>query len=129
LFFKSVASVNPHYRTPHIAIGLNALWAAALVFSGTYDQLFNYVIFASWIFYGLAGLSVIVLRRTHPEVHRPYRTLGYPVLPVLFVIGSLALILNTLYNPQSRSESIRGLVLIFAGIPLYWYWSRRSRAS
>jgi len=125
MFFRSVSKVSPDHSTPSVALFVSGLWAVLLVLSGTYDQLFNYVIFASWIFYGLAGFSVIVLRRTQPEIERPCRTLGYPVLPVLFVLGALALVGNTLYNEQSRTESVIGLLGIIAGIPFYWFWRNR----
>ena len=106
-----------------MSILLLSSWSALLVLSGRYDQLFTYVIFASWILYAMATASVIVLRRKRPDLPRPYRTLGYPVVPVLFVLVACALILSTLRD--SPRESMLGLGLIFAGLPFYFYWKRR----
>lgn len=121
-FFASVSRVHPKFRTPSVSILLLSVWSALLVLSGQYDQLFNYVIFASWILYGMATASVIVLRYKRPDLPRPYRALGYPVVPVLFVLVAVALLSSTLI--KSPRESIMGLVLIFAGIPFYYYWKR-----
>jgi basic amino acid/polyamine antiporter, APA family len=95
-----------------------------LVLSGSYEQLFTYVIFASWILYGMATASVLVLRRNRPEMPRPYKTLGYPVVPIVFVLVAAALILSTLQ--KSPRESLLGLVLIAAGTPFYFYWKRKA---
>ena len=84
LFFKSVAKVHPQFRTPGISILALSAWSAILVLSGRYDQLFTYVIFASWILYGMTTAAVLVLRRKRPEMPRPYRTFGYPVIPDCF---------------------------------------------
>jgi len=126
LFFRSVATVHPVHRTPSVSILALSLWAAALVLSGRFDQLFTYVIFASWILYGMATASVIVLRRKRPELARPYRTAGYPLVPALFVGAAACILVSTLRN--SPRESLLGLAIIAAGIPFYFYWRRR-RAS
>jgi len=123
LFFRKVATVHPKYHTPSVSILLLSTWSALLVLSGRYEQLFTYVIFASWILYAMATASVIVLRRKRPDLPRPYKTLGYPVVPVLFVLVAGALILSTLAD--SPRESVMGLGLIFAGLPFYFYWKRR----
>ena len=123
-FFRPVARVHPSYATPGTAIlGLSA-WSALLVLSGRYEQLFTYVIFASWILYGMTTASVIVLRRKRPDLPRPYRTVGYPWIPVLFVAAAAALVLSTLRD--SPRESIMGLVLIAAGLPFYYHWRANS---
>lgn len=123
LFFRSVAHVHPRYFTPSVSIIWLSAWAAVLVLSGRYDELFTYVIFASWILYGMATAAVFVLRRKRPDLPRPYRTLGYPVVPALFVAVAALLILATLR--ESPRESIMGLTLIVAGIPFYRYWAKR----
>jgi amino acid transporter len=121
LFFPSIATVHPDYRTPAKSIVALSLWSAALVLiSGSYSDLFNYVIFGSWILYALATASVIVLRRKRPDMPRPYRTVGYPVVPILFVLVAVALLLSTLFDRPV--QSLWGLVLIFAGLPFYFYW-------
>lgn len=123
LFFRSVGRVHPVYRTPGISIlALNG-WAAVLVLSGRFKELYTYVIFASWILYGMTAAAVLVLRRKRPELARPYRTLGYPWVPVLFVLGALCVVLFTLR--QSPRESLLGLGLILAGLPFYFHWRRR----
>lgn len=123
LFFRRVAEVHPVYRTPGVSILAMSSWAALLVLSGRYEQLYTYVIFASWILYGMAAASVLVLRRKRPDLPRPYRTVGYPAVPVLFVFGAVAVILSTLR--QSPRESLLGLGIIFAGLPFYFHWRRR----
>lgn len=122
-FFRRVAGVNVRYRTPGISIFLLSGWSAILVLSGRYEDLFNLVIFASWILYGMSAAAVIVLRHKRPTLARPYRTLGYPVVPVLFVLVAAALLLATLI--KSPRESVLGLALIAAGVPFYLSWKKR----
>src|SRR6266550_1008641 len=123
LFFKSVAKVHPEFRTPGISILALSAWSAILVLSGRYDQLFTYVIFASWILYGMTTAAVVVLRRKRPEMPRPYRTFGYPLIPVVFVLSALGLVISTLFN--SPRESLMGLALVLIGLPFYYYWARK----
>jgi Amino acid transporters len=122
-FFSSVARVHPQYRTPGVAILLLSAWSAVLVLTGRFEELFTYVIFASWILYAMATASVIVLRYKRPDMPRPYRTVGYPFVPVLFVLTAVGLLVSTLM--KSPRESILGLFFIFAGIPFYFHWKRR----
>lgn len=121
-FFRSVARVHPVHHTPGVSILLLGVWSSVIVLTGGYDQLFTCVIFASWILYGMTAASVLVLRRKKPGMVRPYRTLGYPVVPVLFVIVAAALVVSTLFD--SPRESLLGLGLIGAGLPLYFFWKR-----
>ncbi len=123
LFFRPVARVHPVYRTPGVSILALSGWAALLVLSGRYEELYTYVIFASWILYGMTAVAVLVLRKKRPEMHRPYRTVGYPVVPVLFVFGAVAVLLFTLR--QSPRESLLGLGGILSGLPFYFHWRRR----
>jgi APA family basic amino acid/polyamine antiporter len=123
IFFRSFATVHPRFATPSVSILGLSLWAAVLVFSGRYDQLYNYVIFASWLLYGMTTAAVLVLRRTRPDLQRPYRSLGYPVVPLLFVGAAILLEVFTLKN--SPRESVAGIVLILLGLPFYFYWKRR----
>jgi APA family basic amino acid/polyamine antiporter len=122
LFFASVAKVNAAYHTPGVSIAALSVWAALLVLSGRYEQLFTYVIFASWILYGMTTAAVIVLRIKKPDLPRPYKTLAYPVLPVLFVLVAISLVLSTLFD--SPRESLLGLGFIFLGLPFYFHWKR-----
>lgn len=126
LFFRSIARVHPQFRTPGISILALSAWAALLVLSGSYDQLFTYVIFASWLLYGMTTAAVLVLRRKRPDMPRPYLTLGYPVVPVLFVASALCLVISTLFD--SPRESLLGLALILVGLPFYFHWRKQGRA-
>ncbi len=126
LFFKKIAEVHPQYRSPGQSMLWLSVWSGVLVFSGQYDQLAAYVVFASWILYGMTAASVIVLRHKRPDLARPYKTWGYPYVPGLFVFAAGILIFFTLKD-QPR-ESLLGLALIAMGIPFYWYWSRLKRA-
>ena len=123
LFFRSVAVVHPRYRTPHVAIVVTCLWSALLAVSGSYDQLFTYVTFASVLFSVLGGVAIFRLRRTHAHLKRPYRVWGYPIVPGLFVAGSALLVVNTL--AERPVESLLGLGLVAMGLPAYWYWRRQ----
>jgi APA family basic amino acid/polyamine antiporter len=122
-FFAPVAQVSAAYHTPGVSILALSLWSALLVLSGRYEQLFTYVIFASWILYGMTTAAVIVLRRKRPDLPRPYKTIAYPVLPVLFVLVAILLVLSTLFD--SPRESLLGLGFILVGVPFYFYWERR----
>lgn len=122
LFFRSCAYVQPKYSTPSKSILLLSVWSSVLVLTGRYEELYTLVIFPSWILYAMATASVIVLRKTRPDLPRPYKTIGYPVVPVLFVLVAVALIFSTLF--KSPRESILGLGIIAAGLPFYWRWRR-----
>ncbi len=122
-FFSAIAKVHPRFRTPGVSILALSAWSALVVLSGRYDELFRFVIFASWILYGMTTAAVIVLRHKRPDLPRPYRTLGYPLVPVLFVISALALVISTLI--RSPRESLMGLALILLGLPFYFHWHGR----
>lgn len=127
VFFRSLARVHPRYHTPVLALIVQGVWASLLVLTGTFDQLFTYVIFSSWIFYAMAAGAVLVLRRTSPHVSRPYRAWGYPYTPVVFILFSLYLVINTLI--QDPRDGIIGLGIILLGLPAYAYWSRKQSAA
>jgi APA family basic amino acid/polyamine antiporter len=124
LFFRGLAWVHPEYHTPGGSILAMTAWASVLiVLSGGYKELFTYVIFASWILYGMATAAVIVLRIKRPELPRPYRTIGYPFVPLLFVLVATLLVISTYQDSPKAAQ--RGLGIVLAGIPFYFYWSRR----
>jgi APA family basic amino acid/polyamine antiporter len=125
LFFKSVARVHPAFHTPGVSILVLTGWSSLLVLSGKYDDLFNFVIFGSWILYAMATASVFVLRRKRPDLPRPYRTLGYPVVPALIMVGAAVLEFRTLIDRPR--ESVTGIVLILLGLPFYFYWRGRAK--
>jgi APA family basic amino acid/polyamine antiporter len=122
VFFRSLGSVHPRFRTPGRSLWAQSLWGAALALSGTYEQLYTYVVFAGLLFHVATAGAVIVLRRKRPEAKRPYRVFGYPWVPVLFVLASLLLLVNTLV--EKPVESVIGLVFIAAGVPAYLWWRR-----
>jgi APA family basic amino acid/polyamine antiporter len=126
LFFRRLAEVHPRHRTPARAIAWQCAWSVLLCLSGTYEQLYTYVIFAAVLFYALAGASVIVLRRRHPEWARPYRTWGYPATPVLYVALCVVVLANTLLSKPL--ESGVGLAILALGLPAYRFWKRRKDA-
>ncbi len=121
-FFPGAAAVHPVYRTPHVAILITSVWSAFLTLTGGYETLFTYVTFASVLFGTLGGAAIFVLRAKRPDVPRPYRTWGYPVVPALYVLGSLALVANTLL--ERPGASIAGLGLVALGLPFYFRWTR-----
>lgn len=123
LFFRSAARVHPAFRTPGVSILMLAAWSSVLVLSGRYEELFNFVIFGSWILYAMATASVFVLRRTRPDLPRPYKTFGYPAVPLLFLAGAAVLEISTLWT--SPRQSVTGIGLILLGLPFYFYWRRR----
>ena len=123
LFFERFGRVHERFLTPHVSVLATGIWAAVLSLSGTFEQLAAYVIFGQWVFLGLTVTGVMVLRRTRPEVARPYRTWGYPVTPALFLLVSAWIVINTLLTTPGRA--LAGLGLIALGLPFYWYWSTK----
>lgn len=125
-FFKRLATVHPKFGTPVQSLMLQGIWACLLVLTGTFEQLITYVVFASWIFYAMAAAAVIILRKKNTEAERPYKTWGYPVTPIIFIIFSTYLVINTLIeNPR---DSFIGLGLVLLGLPAYFYWSSKLKA-
>jgi APA family basic amino acid/polyamine antiporter len=122
-FFPAAARIHPVHRTPHVALLITSTWSVLLTLTGGYEALFTYVTFASVLFGTLGGIAIFVLRQRRPDLPRPYRSLGYPVIPALFVLGSFALVWNTLM--ERPTESIAGLLLVALGLPFYRRWSRQ----
>jgi amino acid transporter len=127
IFFRIADGIHPKYRTPGRALLFQGLLASLMALTGTFEELTNLFIFAGWIFYGFAVVSLFRLRRTEPDMPRPYRCWGYPWVPGIFVAGAIALTLNIWIERPGRSSM--GLLLILAGLPFYKWWSARSRAS
>jgi len=143
-----LGSVSAKARVPAAAVLLHGTWASLLALSGSFDMLTDYVIFGSWIFYGMAAAAVFVLRRRWPDAERPYRTWGYPVVPALFLLVTAFLLVMTLVSawPQVSggivaladgrlwdgirgicgAPPIAGILLIAAGLPIYAYYARRA---
>jgi amino acid transporter len=125
LFFKVADGVNPKYRTPGRALIFQCVLASLMALTGTFEELTSLFIFAGWIFYGLAVVALFRMRKTEPNLLRPYRCWGYPWVPGLFVAGALALTFNIWLERPGRSSI--GLLLILAGVPFYRYWRARAR--
>jgi APA family basic amino acid/polyamine antiporter len=124
LFFKSVGKLHPRYKTPAAGLLVQACWATLLCVSGSYSQLLDYIMFAVLVFYILTIVGLFVLRFKRPDAPRPYKALGYPVLPALYIVMAAWICLVLLrYKPQYTWP---GLVLVLLGIPVYLFWSRRS---
>ncbi len=122
LFFRSLGKIHPRYRTPGTSLLVQGVWASLLTLTGTYDQIFTYVIFAGWIFYALGASAVFVLRKKMPDTPRPYRVPGYPYIPIAFIVVATWFVYNTIV--QQTADSMVGLFLLLAGIPFYLYWRR-----
>ena len=126
LFFAGLAKLSPRSNVPVRALVAQGAWGSLLAISGTYDALTDSVIFASWLFYGLAAGALFVFRRSMPDVPRPFRAPGYPVIPILFVLATVALLINTFV--ATPRQALQGVLMLLVGLPFYWYWSRRNGA-
>jgi len=119
VFPEAIGRIHPKYGTPHLAIALTTIWAVIYALSGSYEQLFTYVIFGGLLFAVLGGVALFVLRRKLPDHVRPYRVWGSPFVPCIFIASSCVLALNTLM--KKPAESLAGLGLILLGLPAFWY--------
>jgi APA family basic amino acid/polyamine antiporter len=122
MFFKNAGDIHPKNKTPHKALIYQCIWACALTVSGSFAILTELVIIAAFIFYGMIVLGVIILRIKRKDLERPYKTFGYPVVPIVFVLFCLTLLSITFVN--SPVKSVIGLMLIFSGLPFYFYWRK-----
>ena len=122
VFFPALARIHPKYRTPSTSILAQGVWAFLLTFSGTYEQLYTFVIFVVIVFHLATGIAVFVLRRSRPDAPRPYRTWGYPVVPIIFILSSGLLVANTLF--EKPVESLIGVFILALGIPAYFWWKK-----
>jgi APA family basic amino acid/polyamine antiporter len=125
-FFKTLAQVHPRFHTPAAAIVVQALLAIALlVVGGAFKDLFSLAIFAEWLFYMIAASTIFVFRIREPQAPRSYRTWGYPVVPALFILAATVLLYYT-FTDNIRN-SIAGVLVILAGIPVFWYFAKRKQ--
>ena len=127
MFFKSMGQVHPKFRTPSKSLVVQGTWASILCLTGTYDQIFTYVIFAGWIFYALGAAAVFILRSKQPNAERSYKVPWYPVIPVVFIIVATWFVYNTI--AEQTADSMVGLLLLVAGIPFYLYWQNQMKKS
>jgi len=124
LLFRWLGEVHPRYLTPHRAIVIQAVWSAILVATGTYKELFTRVVYTEWIFFAFMAFGLFLLRR-RPNIIRQYKIWGYPVVPAVFIISSLAIVANQVISDPR--ESVIGLSIIFAGIPVYLLWIKKNK--
>jgi basic amino acid/polyamine antiporter, APA family len=125
LFFRGVGSLHPTHKTPAKSLMVQMVWTCILCVSGSYGQLLDYIVFAVLVFYILTIISLFVLRRTRPNAERPYRAVGYPVLPALYIFMAFFVDVVLLrYKPQYTWP---GLIIVLLGIPVYFLWSQRSK--
>jgi APA family basic amino acid/polyamine antiporter len=123
LFFRAVGTLNRE-RVPAAALLVQAVWVSLLALTGTYSQLLNYVIFAALVFYALTTVGLFILRAKRPEAERPYRAVGYPVLPALYIALATGVAVILLIADRTRAEAALGLALVLTGIPVYFLWRR-----
>ena len=121
-FFKQAAFIHPKFQSPANALIIQGIWACILTFSGTFNQLITYIIFASWIFYGMSAGAVIILRKKKPDMDRPYKTPFYPWIPIIFILFAIFLTVNTIL--EAPRDAAIGTGIILAGLPLYYYWKK-----
>jgi basic amino acid/polyamine antiporter, APA family len=125
LFFRSVAKLHPKYKTPAVSLMVQMVWTCVLCVSGSYGQLLDYIIFAVLVFYILTIVGLFALRKTRPDANRPYRAVGYPVLPLIYIVMALFIDVVLLrYKPQFTWP---GLIVVLLGIPVYYAWLRASK--
>lgn len=127
LFFKRAGQLHPKYRTPMAGLVVQAVWASLLCLTGTYGELLNYVVFASLLFYFLTTLCLVRLRRIRPELPRPVKAWGYPVLPAFYMAAIAFLLIVLLKDAEQRKFSALGLLIVALGLPVYVLWRRLAR--
>jgi APA family basic amino acid/polyamine antiporter len=125
LVIKSLAHVSPRTHVPIRSLVVQGFWACVIALSGEYDTLTDYAIFALTMFYALVTASIFIFRRREPDAERPYRTWGYPFVPIVFLVVTTGLIIETFRTNPGRSGI--GLFLILLGLPVYWVIEGRRR--
>jgi APA family basic amino acid/polyamine antiporter len=121
--FRWMGAVHPRFHTPHIAIGMQAIWSCVLVVTGTYRELFSRVVYTEWIFFALMAIGLMRARR-RPAYAPPYRAAGYPIAPLLFIVASLGIVVS--HIAADPWQAAGGLLLVMLGLPLYYLWVRKS---
>ena len=141
VFPQFMGTAHPRFHTPGASLVVQGIWSALLLFSGTFDTLTDALIFVSWIFYAAGAYGVFVLRRKHPEVARPYKVPGYPVVPWIFILFALIYLGLTIYNDivgyraaiaagkPGFIPSIFGVGLVLIGAPLYFYFRSQAKTA
>ena len=127
VFFARLGEVHPRFGTPAFAIVASSAWAVLLATTGTFEQLLTYVVFVGWIFYALGALAIFAYRRREPDLPRPFRTPGYPVTPLLFVLSAAAIVIDTIVTQPARAAV--GIGMALAGVPVFYVWRARAGRS
>ena len=122
LFFHQASQIHPRFKSPANALIIQCVWACLLTFTGTFNQLITYIIFASWIFYGMSAGAVIILRNKKPDMERPYKTPAYPWIPIIFILFAIFLTINTIMEAPRDAAIGAGIILV--GLPMYYYWKK-----
>jgi APA family basic amino acid/polyamine antiporter len=123
LFFKKAGEIN-RFGVPGFAIAVQGIWAVLLCLSGTYSNLLDYVIFAVLIFFTLTIFSIFILRVKRPDIPRPYKAFGYPVIPAVYILTTLTImVILLIYKPK---YTFPGLIIVLLGIPVYYLWKKHS---
>lgn len=125
VIFSYIGKINTKYSTPHLAIIINAAWSVLLIILGTFNQLLFFTGIAVWLFFALVAAGLFILRHRFPDIERPYRVWGYPLIPIIFILVCTALFINTLIF--YTSQSFIGLCLVMSGIPIYLISRKRSK--
>jgi basic amino acid/polyamine antiporter, APA family len=136
-FFPFAGKVHPRFHTPGNALWLQCVWACVYVVTGSFDMLTDMFVFITWIFYGFAAYGIFILRRKMKDVERPYKTWGYPIVPIIFIAFAALYFVLTIYNDINNYvsgkapvvNSVLGLLLTIAGVPLYYYFKRSPSTS
>ena len=126
LLFRWFGKIHPRHRTPHRAIILQGIWSSVLVATGTYKALFTRVVYTEWVFFALLALGLILLRK-RPGIVRGYRIWGYPVVPIIFILFSSAIVFNQIISDPT--ESVFGLSLVLLGLPVYYLWTKTQKGA
>lgn len=126
-FFKQAGILNARTNVPVFGLVIQGVWSCVLATSGTYSQLLEFVIFAALLFYVFTVSAVIVMRRRHPDMERPFKVPLYPVLPVLYVVSALVVMAGQIYLHWEYSGA--GLLIILSGLPVYLFWRWRGRTA
>jgi APA family basic amino acid/polyamine antiporter len=126
LFFKRVGTLSER-RVPAAGLIVQSVWTSLLCLTGTYSQLLDYVIFAALVFYALTTLGLFILRAKRPDAERPYRAVGYPVLPALYIVLAASVAVILLVADKTRAQAFSGLVLVLIGVPVFFLWRKAER--
>jgi len=127
LFFKKLAAIHPRFHTPAAAVLASSLWAAILAISGTFQELLTFVVFSSWIFYGLGAAALLLYRKRRPQEKLSYEVPAYPWPPIIFIIAAAGVVTAAAWAQPTRA--LIGILLIASGLPAFFLWKSRNRKS